>query len=43
MNRSTISSEYLEQQKTLHGNPNYSVTSLSFAPFVVDLIHQTEV
>jgi hypothetical protein len=41
MNRSTISSEYLAQQKILHQNPNYGVASLSFAPIVADLIRQT--
>jgi hypothetical protein len=43
MNRSTISSEYLEQQKILHQNPNYGVASLSFAPIVADFILQTGV
>ena len=43
MNRSTISSEYLEQQKILHENPNYGVASLSFAPIVADFIRQTGV
>jgi len=43
MNRSTISSEYLEQQKILHQNPNYGVASLSFAPIVADFIRQTGV
>ena len=36
----TISTEYLEQQKILHQNPNYGVASLSFAPIVADLIKQ---
>ena len=40
MSRSTISSEYLEQQKILHQNPNYGVASLSFAPIVAELICQ---
>jgi hypothetical protein len=40
MKRSTISSEYLEQQKILHQNPNYGVASLSFAPIVADFIRQ---
>jgi hypothetical protein len=43
MNRSTISSEYLQQQKMLHENPNYGVASLSFAPIVADFIRQTGV
>jgi hypothetical protein len=43
MNRSTISSEYLQQQKILHQNPNYGVASLSFAPIVADFIRQTGV
>jgi hypothetical protein len=43
MNRSTISSEYLGQQKILHENPNYGVASLSFAPIVADFIRQTGV
>jgi hypothetical protein len=43
MKRSTISSEYLEQQKILHQNPNYGVASLSFAPIVADFICQTGV
>lgn len=43
MNRSTISHEYLEQQKILHENPNYGVASLSFAPIVADFIRQTGV
>jgi hypothetical protein len=41
MDRSTISNEYLEQQKLLHKNPNYGIASLSFAPIVADLIRQT--
>lgn len=41
MNRSTITNEYLEQQKILHENPNYGVASLSFAPIVADFIRQT--
>jgi len=40
MTRSTISEEYLNQQKVLHQNPNYGVASLSFAPIVADLIRQ---
>ena len=43
MNRSTISSEYLAQQKILHQNPDYGVASLSFAPIVADFIRQTGV
>jgi hypothetical protein len=43
MNRHTISSEYLEQQKILHQNPNYGVASLSFVPIVADLMRQTGV
>jgi hypothetical protein len=43
MNRPTITSEYLEQQKILHQNPNYGIASLSFAPIVVDIIRQTGV
>lgn len=43
MNKSTISSEYLEQQKILHQNPDYGVASLSFAPIVADFIRQTGV
>lgn len=43
MIRSTISAEYLEQQKLLHQNPNYGVASLSFAPIVADFINQTGV
>jgi hypothetical protein len=42
MNRSAISSEYLEQKKILHQNPNYSdASSLSFAPIISDFILQT--
>ena len=41
MNRYTISSEYLEQQKILHQNPNY--VSLSFVTIVADLMRQTGV
>ena len=37
----TISENYLEQQRTLHRNPNYGVASLSFAPIVADLMRQT--
>ena len=37
-----ISVDYLEQQKTLHQNPNYGVASLSFAPIVADLIRQID-
>ena len=33
----TISSEYLEQQKQLHRNPDYGVASLHYAPLVVEL------
>jgi hypothetical protein len=36
----TISNEYLELQKELHKNPAYGVASLSFAPFIADLITQ---
>jgi len=36
VNRSTISADYLEQQKILHQNPKYGVASLSFAPIVAD-------
>jgi hypothetical protein len=43
MEKSTISTEYLDEQKLLHLNPNYGVASLSFAPIVADLIRQTEV
>jgi hypothetical protein len=43
MSRSTISSEYLKQQKILHQNPNYGVASLHFAPIVADFIRQTGV
>jgi hypothetical protein len=43
MNRTTISSEYLEEQKILHQNPHYGVASLSFAPIVADFIRQTGV
>ena len=43
IDRSTISSEYLEQQKLLHQNPNYGIASLSFAPIVADFIRQTGV
>jgi hypothetical protein len=43
MNRPTISQEYLEQQQTLHQNPNYGIASLSFAPIVADFIRQTGV
>ena len=43
MNRPTITSEYLEQQKILHQNPNYGVASLSFAPIIADFIRQTGV
>lgn len=41
MSLSTISKEYLEQQKMLHENPHYGVASLSFAPIVTDFINQT--
>ena len=43
MRKSTISDEYLEQQKLLHQNPNYGIASLSFAPIVADFIRQTGV
>jgi predicted secreted protein len=43
MNRSTISSENLEQQKILHQNPNYGVASLSFGRIMADFILQTRV
>jgi hypothetical protein len=43
IDRPTISSEYLEQQKILHQNPDYGVASLSFAPIVGDFIRQTGV
>ena len=36
VNRSTISADYLEQQKILHQNPSYGIASLSFAPIVAD-------
>jgi hypothetical protein len=41
MEKSTISTEYLDEQKLLHLNPNYGVASLSFAPIVADLVRQT--
>ncbi len=37
----TISTEYLEQQKQLHQNPNYGIASLHYAPLVVDLAEQS--
>jgi hypothetical protein len=43
MEKSTISTEYLDEQKLLHLNPNYGVASLSFAPIVADLVRQTEI
>jgi hypothetical protein len=43
MDRTTISAEYLAQQKLLHDNLNYGIASLSFAPIVADFIRQTGV
>lgn len=43
MSMSTISPEYLEQQKLLHQNPHYGVASLSFSPIIADFIRQTGV
>lgn len=37
----TITTEYLQQQRKLHQNPNYGVASLSFAPIVADIMRQT--
>jgi hypothetical protein len=39
--RSTISADYLAQQKELHKNPNYGVASLGYAPLVKGLLDQT--
>jgi hypothetical protein len=36
----TISDEYLRQQKELHKNPNYGVASIGFAPIVQQLLQQ---
>jgi hypothetical protein len=43
MYRPTITEEYRELQKKLHGNPNYGTASLSFAPIVAQLIRQASV
>ena len=40
MNQQTISSEYLELQKTLHQDPNYGVASLVFSSIVAPLYKQ---
>jgi hypothetical protein len=37
----TISDDYLAQQRELHKNPNYGVASLSYAPIVKQLLDQT--
>ncbi len=39
--RSTISDDYLAQQRELHKNPNYGVASLGYAPVVKQLLDQT--
>ena len=41
--RSTISDNYLAQQRELHKNPNYGVASLGYAPVVKKLLDQTGV
>ncbi|MBM3530746.1 MAG: hypothetical protein FJX62_21925 [Alphaproteobacteria bacterium] len=39
--RSTISDDYLSQQRELHKNPNYGVASLGYAPLVKQILEQT--
>jgi len=41
MTNTTITQEYLAQQKQLHENPNYGVASLAFAPIVARIIQKT--
>jgi len=36
----TISDNYRLQQQKLHSNPNYGIASVSFAPFVADVIRR---
>ena len=38
-----ISEEYKKEQENLHKNPNYGVASVSFAPFVTNLINQLQI
>jgi len=40
MHRSTISEDYLEQQKALHRDPNYGTASLRYAPIVRKVLEQ---
>jgi len=42
MRSTTISAEYLALQKHLHGNPNYGVASLSYAPVIADIMRRTK-
>ena len=39
--RSTISADYLAQQRELHKNPNYGVASIGYAPIVKQLLDRT--
>ena len=39
--RSTISADYLAQQRELHKNPKYGVASLGYAPIIKGLLDQT--
>ena len=39
--RTTISDNYLAQQRELHKNPNYGVASISYAPIVRQILDQT--
>ena len=39
--RTTISENYLAQQRELHNNPHYGVASLGYAPVVKQLLDQT--
>lgn len=43
MQPNLISDEYREEQQQLHKNPNYGVASVSFAPFVTNLINTLEI
>lgn len=37
----TISKDYLVQQKQLHGNDRYGIASLSYAPLIIDILEVT--
>ena len=39
--RTTISENYLSQQRELHKNPDYGVASLGYAPVIKQLLDQT--